>query len=560
MIFLSLHVELKSPDKMKKKILSSILFLMAFTAFAQKELSKDYSYTVSEPYKVFDADEKHYFAKDGELMTVKLDKRDVLIQKFRNESEKPAFTGEKLYEDFPKNIQFEDIIEFNDKFYFFYSSWDGGNVEKEQLFAREINFKTGEFVGEGKLLFKVDGKVTGSPLSQIFIGFAPGINIGVKDKFDFLVSYDKKRMLIQYRKKPEVKSDVKSYDIIGMNAFEGDLKMTYSNEVKMPYTERRMDNLDYSIDKEGNAYILAKVYHDDSNDDKKKRKDKEANYHVELLRIKAGSKEIVKTKIEIKDKFINEIWLFESSENYMVCAGFYNKGKTASNADGIMVFKVKKDGDVYDKYTHEIPVEVLNDYVKEKTKKKNIEKDEDKDGIEFKNLVLRDLFIGEDGSIVLTGEQYFSKVHYNGKTTYTTYHYNDILITKIDNKGGLAWMKKLPKRQVGTKGQGGMSFKHIAANDNHYLLFLDNVKNYELPLDKTPALHSDGKGGYFTSYKISDTDGSSTNSSVFNVRDVEDMTIYQFGIGRIVQSSEDEFVVEVYKKKKEDVMIKIKIK
>ena len=117
MIFLSLHVELKSPDKMKKKILSSILFLMAFTAFAQKELSKDYSYTVSEPYKVFDADEKHYFAKDGELMTVKLDKRDVLIQKFRNESEKPAFTGEKLYEDFPKNIQFEDIIEFNDKFY-----------------------------------------------------------------------------------------------------------------------------------------------------------------------------------------------------------------------------------------------------------------------------------------------------------------------------------------------------------------------------------------------------------------------------------------------------------
>lgn len=550
----------KSPD-MKKKLFSFILLLMAVTTFAQKQLSKDYSYTVSEPYKVFDADEKLYFAKDGELMTVKIDKRDVLIQKFRNDSEKPAFTGEKLYEDFPKNVQYEDVLEFNDKFYFFYSSWDGGDVEKEQLFAREINFKTGEFVGEGKLLFKVNGKITGSPLGSISLGFfTPAISIGVQDKFGFLISHDRKQMLIQYRKKPEVKSDVKSYDVIGMNAFEGDLKMVYSNEVKMPYTERRMDNLDYSIDKEGNAYILAKVYHDDSNDDKKSRRDKEANYHIELLRIKAGSKEIVKTKIEIKDKFINEIWLFESPENYMVCAGFYNKGKKADNADGIMVFKVKKEGDVYDKFIHEIPVEVLNDYVKEKTKKKNIKKDGEEDGVEFKNLVLRDLLVGDDGSIVLTGEQYFSELRSMGRSSYWVYHYNDILITKIDNKGGLAWMKKLPKRQAGTKGQGGMSFKHIAANDSHYVLFLDNVKNYELPLDKIPALHTDGKGGYFTSYKISDIDGSATNSSVFNVRDVEDMTIYQFGIGRIVQSSEDEFIVEVYKKKKEDVMIKIKIK
>ncbi|HEU0136808.1 MAG TPA: hypothetical protein VFQ50_05915 [Flavobacterium sp.] len=158
------------------------------------------------------------------------------------------------------------------------------------------------------------------------------------------------------------------------------------------------------------------------------------------------------------------------------------------------------------------------------------------------------------------GEQYFKVVHRSAKHTYITYHYNDILITKIDAAGKLAWMKKLPKKQMGMKGLGGMSYKHFYANNHHYLVFLDNVKNFNLPVDKTPALHSDGQGGYFTSYKIDDTTGASINSSVFNVRDVEDMTIYQFAIGRIVETEDNAFMVEVYKKKKEDVMIKVTMK
>ncbi|HEU0136807.1 MAG TPA: hypothetical protein VFQ50_05910, partial [Flavobacterium sp.] len=59
---------------------------------------------------------------------------------------------------------------------------------------------------------------------------------------------------------------------------------------------------------------------------------------------KPGSTDINITKIEVKDKFISRLWLYESPDDYMVCAGFYNKGKTSRNADGIMVFKVKKDG------------------------------------------------------------------------------------------------------------------------------------------------------------------------------------------------------------------------
>jgi hypothetical protein len=553
---------------MKKTLmLLAVLLNMGF-AYAQKDLSKDYSYTVSKPYEVFDADTKLYFYRDNQVLTVKIDRKEILLQKLTTNGDKAAFKAQKLYEVkelFPKNMMPESVIEFSDKYYFFYSSWDG-DKDQEQLFVREIDFEKGEFVGDNKLVFKVNGKIAGSPLGKLYIGFAPGINIGVTDKFDFLISGDKKKMLVQYRKKPEVKRDTKSWDIIGVHAFEEGLKQVWNNELKMPYTERRMDILDYTIDREANAYILAKVYHDDSNDDKKSRKDKEANYHVEMFRVAAGSDKIDITKIDVKDKFINGLWIYESPGDYMVCAGFYNNGKNFSAADGIMVFKARKQGGIFDTSFNEIPLDVINQNLKAKHKRKNEKKEKEKDedgegpGAELQNLVMDKIQVNSDNSLVLVGEQYFRVAHYTSKGgVYYSYHYNDILVAKIDPAGSMAWIKKLPKKQTGMRGQGGMSYKHFFANNNHYLLYLDNIKNFNLPDDKTPALHSDGKGGYFTSYKINDATGDAVNSSVFDMRNVDDMTMYQFATNRILKISENEFVIEFYKKKKEDVMMKVKM-
>ncbi|MGV3461412.1 MAG: hypothetical protein ACO1N9_13265 [Flavobacterium sp.] len=548
---------------MKKQLLLFALLLITSLGYAQKTLSKDYTYTVSSPYKVFDAQHKLYFYKDNEILTVKVDGKEIMLQKFDN-GEKIKFKSQKLYENvFPKHYQAEGVVEFNDKFYFFYSSWDGDN-DKEQLYVREIDFKKGEFVGENKLMFKVDGKIAGSMGSGVSFG-GPFISMGTVDKFDFLVSSDKRKMLIQYRKKPKVKRDVKSWDIIGVHAYEGDLEAKYNNELKMPYTERRMDVLDYTIDRQANAYILAKVYHDDSNDDKKRRRDTEANYHMELFRIPAGTDKFDITKIEVKDKFVNGMSIFEGPGDYMVCAGFYNNGKNAKSADGMMVFKVKRDGDIYDKSFNEIPLEIVNQNLSAKQKRKNEKKEKKKEeegegeGAEIRAFTMDKVVVENDGSIVLLGEQYYTVTHYSQKHTYTSYHYEDILITKIDPSGKMSWIKKLPKKQAGLNGQGGMSYKHFFVNDIHYVLYLDNVKNFNLPDDKRPAVHSDGKGGYFTSYKIDDATGEAKSGSVFDMRNVDDMTMYQFSVGRIIEISKDEFAIEFYKKKKEDVMMKVKM-
>lgn len=561
---------------MKKIYGLLLLCLFTFELSAQKSLSPDYDYEISEPYKVYDAAKKFYFSDGNQILTVKPWKKYLVIQKFDVENLK--ILSEEKYEDLPDNYVVEGMIQLQDKYYFFYSSWSGRKTKHERLYYREINFETGKFVGDPIKLIDVSGKLAGSPMStytatSTLMSGSFSFGAGVVDKFDFLTSKDDSKVLVQYRKKPKVKRDTKSHDIIGVNVFDKELNSIWKKEYRMPYTERRMDVLDFAVDSEAKGYMLVKVFHDDSNKDKKKRKDKNANYHMELFRLMDGSKEIEKTKITLEEKFINGISLFESVDGYMICAGFYTNGlnNKLHNSDGLFTCKITMDGELTDKRSYEIPVEVLNQYVSNRTKKKNNKKDK-KGKAEFTDLKLQNLVINSDGSLVLIGEQKYVVRHTTSKgRVYYTFHYNDMLLSRINASGELSWMKKLPKRQSGAPKmgqvydtsktyQGGMSYSYFFTNGNHYLVFLDNVKNADLPLNKVPAKHSDGHGGYITVYKVNDDSGEVSKSNIFDTRNAaEKLGLHQFSNNRVVKTAENEFVIEFYKKKKEDVLVKVKI-
>lgn len=571
-----------------KKLSCLLIALIAMSGHAQKTLSKEYSYSISEPYRVFDAKKKLYFSKGNETMAVKLDGEDIMIQKFNND--KPAFISESKSEKaLPKNYGFEDIIELNDKFYLFFTSWDGDN-DKEQMFYQEIDFAKGEFTGKPVLMFQVSGHIAKKQPKEpvVLSGFGGmGGAFGAGDKFDIFCSQDKKSMLMQYRMKPEVKNDKKSFDIIGLVVFDANLKKLSQKEITMPYTERRMNNLDYKLDNKGNLYMLNKIFHDDSGDEKKKKKDTLANYHMELFRIKSGTDKIEISQFENNSKFITGLWMFETGKDYLVCGGYYSNGKgkfdstvwsfgngarmwhATGESDGIVVFKIRPDGTMYDQQYHEIPVEMLNAFEKKKTIRKNEKKEAKGISAKMPYLVLNDIQVLDDGGMMLVGEQYHMESHNSGgagmgmgpgmgsSRNYYTYHYEDILVAKIAPDGSLSFMRKIPKNQIGSKGKGGMSYKYYFANQTHYLVFLDNVKNIDLAIDKAPAKHSDGQGGYLTAVKIDDATGDTTKGSVLNAREVDDYKIHQFSTNRIVKTGDNSFMVEAYKKGKEDIMIKV---
>ena len=99
---------------MKKHFLALIL-CASHALFGQLNTSKDFTYTVSDPYKVVDGS-KYYFSKDNEVLSVKYGKGVFTFQKFG---------GNKMNEikrvevDKTSGFTPESYEEINGKFYSF---------------------------------------------------------------------------------------------------------------------------------------------------------------------------------------------------------------------------------------------------------------------------------------------------------------------------------------------------------------------------------------------------------------------------------------------------------
>jgi len=524
-----------------------------------------FDYTISRPYPVIDGQTKLYFSDitTEKALSIKIDSKDVYLQNFDTKNMKE--TGRKKYSDLLQDNEFEHATWVQDRLYFFYSHLDR-TKENKQIIARQIDFDKCQFVDNGNVLFSIKGKK--ADFSTALFGKS---TIETAGSFSFNLSRDKSKLLIQYRKAPEVKIEKQNYDVLGMYVFDKEMNKLAGNEIKMPYTEKKMDNVDFAVDSEGTPYMLAKVYKDGSTKDSRGSGDnKKANYIMELFKVDIPNKSIKTTKIELTNNFIKDSWLYEGNENTIYCTGLYNKmiggqiigGNTKEdNADGVFLFRLDKEGGIIDKNFYEIPLEILNQYTRSGGKKVDEKKDKD-DKSEFAYLELMEVYNQSDGSLIILGEQRFLVESYSSRGQIrTTVYRNDILMTKIDTTGNLVWMKKLPKRQAGSRFGNSLSFKRLTINGIHYLFFIDNDRNLKLSLNERPARHIEGLGGLLTAYCINDQTGEVQKRLILNPAKLKNgMEVYQFGIDRILKISNAAFFIEFYKKGKEDVFLKVDVK
>jgi len=100
-------------------------------------------------------------------------------------------------------------------------------------------------------MFKIKGKIVGSMEG---VRSMYGVqNIG-KFKFDY--SKDSSKLMVFYRSISERRNDAKNYDEIGFHVYGKDIEPLWDKVVTMPYTEKKMNNIDYLVGNNGNAYIL----------------------------------------------------------------------------------------------------------------------------------------------------------------------------------------------------------------------------------------------------------------------------------------------------------------
>ncbi|MDQ8011746.1 MAG: hypothetical protein REI96_04815 [Flavobacterium nitrogenifigens] len=532
--------------KFKIKLYFLSICLTCLTAFAQNNTPKKYTKKISEP---FDSDKNSsalynklggrcfVFSNGKEILSCNFYDDVIMVKKI--DSEKLTLIKENRFEKFfAKNYFLVKCIKLNNRYFVFYSSWDG-DAKKEQVFSAEIDFDKCEFVGTPKLLLQVDGKVSGNN-SDFFY-------------FNLTESSNEKSIAVNYIKAPENK---KSSQIVGVKVFDENLNQTSASEVVLPYNENKVDCSSFRLDNNGDFYWVAKVFHDDSRKDKKNKKDLVANFHYEICGIKFEGKTINTIKIEDNNNVVNELSLFVTPKNLLVCGGTYSNGSSdVMDTNGYVGFKISPEGKIYDKVFSEFTLDVLKKYRSEK-EQKNIDKTQTKgESNGLYKVFLKDVYICENGDFVFIGEQKYTFEPTNSRNID---FYMDLIVSKVKTNGSLVWLNKIPKKEVDVK-----SSWYVNSNNNYYFIFVDDMHNINLPLDKNPDAAFGGHDEYMSVVKISDSDGSVNGGEIFNNMDFKNYDIKKYMLKRNYpfKISENEIVFEINQTNNSsgDVIVKVNL-
>ncbi|MDH5367914.1 MAG: hypothetical protein OEW67_13090 [Cyclobacteriaceae bacterium] len=526
----------------KYKTILFLILLASSALLAQPKLSRDFKVTVSDPYKVVDGSSKEYFSDGGgHVVSIKTQGKRVTIQKMEIGSMKEV--DRKEYLDFPEYANLQNIIRLGNKVLYLFEAY---NKEKKtfSFYGREINLKEAKFE-DYKLLFVTKGDV---PISRI--GEGTGFFMQ-RIRFDIFYSVDQSKFIVRYRRKPAKRNDAVNKDVLGFYVFDQGMNKKWGGEMEMPYTEKEMDNMDFTVSNDGTAYMLAYIRETKS---------------LELLAINNSDIKISKIEND-RDIILKQVWLIEDSKGVLSCSGYYanglisRKGPVAYNSDGIYRFTMNTSGKLLSSNYFEFPLELLNQNESKRINRIN-ERQEKKERAGISYLQLLNFITEKNGDMIFLGEQSYlvEKRNANGGST-ITYYYNDIVITKIDKDNNLVWMKKLPKAQKGKRGKGGMSVRYIRGDDAHYLLYLDNINNASLGVYGVPKAHVDGKGGYLTAYKIDNATGEVEKHPILDITNLygDGTEGHQFKTLRIFKVEEKLFMTEVYIKGKQDAMIKMEL-
>ncbi len=534
----------------KIKTLLLALLLIPSLMFGQK-LSDDFTVSVADPYQVIDAGSKDYITLDnGNIIMLKIRKGVNHLQLFGVEGMKEI--ARNTYEDFPKYTKKIELIKLKDKIYYIYQAYNK-STKNFSVYSREINTEEASFMEQQELFTtnrKVASSKTNGELKYIkTTGYSVG---GVVPGPKFLIekSFDDSKLMIHYRSNPRDRKDAINYDDIGFFIFDKDMNKIWGQEVKMPYTEAKMNNVAYSVSSKGNALML--IVNNDSKTYEVISVDNSGTTKTNNLGISS-------------EKLVRSIKVKELPSGNFSCAGFYANGieykfmggNFVFNINGLLYFEVSAEGDVVSKNTYDFSENFIKQNLSDHQKKK-AEAREAKGKAGIGDLLLLNFVIKKDGSAYFVGErQYMQKAIMS--STYE-FRYGNIVMIKVNKDGELKWMKKLPKQQIGVAGIGQMSFAYMEGKDSDYITFVDNPKNIKLDAaGGVPEPHKDGMGGFLTAYKIDHETGDLEKHTICDLKNIEGVRAYQFRTTRIVKSSDGVFLMEIYIKKKKDTMVKFKL-
>ncbi|MES1225451.1 MAG: hypothetical protein ABUT20_58770, partial [Bacteroidota bacterium] len=437
--------------------------------------NKKISFKTGEDYKPpSDAKDLSFFGNDKDgLINVYSKDAKLTIVRFNAHTLIPA--GEQTI-TMPKasgNFNSENVVDLNGKYYWLYSDWDRDS-QKEWLGFNKIDIENGKLLPQANKIIETS-RMAGEPTGSMF-------KVLLANKYTFNYSAGNKKMLVSYRLHPEKRNDKLNYDNIGLHVFDENMEKLWGAEFTMPYTEAIMDNSDFTVDDDGNAYMVAKVY----SSDKRRETDKETGkpgYHFEILKFGKENRKIIQISLPANDNFIDNIKLLANNKNEIIITGMYAAKFKNGGYDGVFLAVLDQQNKItqFKNGYYRFPLSELVKFENPGTRKK-MEREGD---YPVRNLRVRNIIAESDGSTVVAMEQYDAdyKPGANNTRGYWYYYYDNIFAAKIGSDGNMEWFKKIPKQQWGTS-EYTLGYKLIPDAAGYCFLYMDNLKNLNLPEDE----------------------------------------------------------------------------
>jgi hypothetical protein len=298
---------------------------------------------------------------------------------------------------------------------------------------------------------------------------------------DIVYSEDKSKLMI-YEK----------YDQKYCTIVDDNLKVIWSSYIKVPFSHRYVRLQNVLLDNSGSAFFAFQLIPEDK---------KTVEYKI--LNYEEGSTKIIDCpntdyRISSLKCSINE------SKKKLLIGGFYSNNQ--NNIEGFFSYKYDLEHESYSfQNTFPFNIDLMN-YLK--SRKSN----------SLKDLLVKDILLKKDGSIIMIGEQNWNSENTSTTTTTTTttssntanrankyaapattsysstskqlpttsYYSNDIVAIEITKEATLKWMHVIPKKSISTV-PFFLSYTYFLDKDENTLsiIYNDNPKNIATYKSKT---------------------------------------------------------------------------
>ena len=266
--------------------------------------------------------------------------------------------------------------------------------------------------------------------------------------------------------------DQESHKIYVFNAnFDQVYEQTVQKDIKDKYFEYESIDID---DDNGTVYFLGKSF---ENESRKSKKNGETNYHFELYKVDADGQAV--TSFKNPDRFIPSLELIKS-KNRLSCIGFYGL-KDQDRINGVSLFNLNPATLEIEKQKFTpFSEEFLNDKYGNKKARKKRKKEKGIKNIDFKSVHVMD-----NGDIILNAEEAYMTTQMsssgNGMSTYTIFHFDDIMSLRLDKDGNLKWARNINKEQTGLENT---SFTSITVGEDSFFFINCSDKIKKLSADR----------------------------------------------------------------------------